>query len=125
MEKLEVRQTIKPGIEGYIFVNQLSKIFIPQITVDILASQQVLGVLEEQPGEEVIQYQQTKTTAAQNAQYYCKVENCSYYPFSLLLDKAPSIEFVAPNQRIFLESIQLLRLVILNKKSLKKLAKFE
>lgn len=132
MEKLEVRQTIKPGIESYIYVNQIARIFLPQVTLDVLAAQQNSAIMENSGGEEVFQVPQTSAggkiatgLGAPYSQYYSKLENCTFYPFSLILDKGASIEFVAPNHRIFTDAIQAFKIVIHHKKTLKKLAKFE
>lgn len=131
LEKLEIKNAFKPGIETSISLSTLMRPMVPQVTMDILKVQKKIVELQtpvtyegrhnhSDSGHTKSFFMQLGTNNAMNLDKYA---NCSYYPFSILLEKGGRIDLVAPNYVVFKEWIAGLNYLIKNKKHLQKVRK--
>ena len=99
LDKIEVRYSSKPGVETTIAVNAILRPVIPQITLDILKVQKRTfdqGFIDVKSDMKTLFNSKSseKCTLTNRLERY---KNCSFYPFSILLEKGGRIEVVAPN----------------------------
>ena len=128
LDKVEIRNGMKPTVELIIAIETILRPVVPQITMDILkfqkkmADPQLAQILtltsEKQAGINPNLLLQRPINSHPNIDKYLA---CPYYPFSVILDKGGRLEFIAPSYVVFKEWIHGLNLLIRSKKSFNKL----
>ena len=131
LDRVEIKHAFKPGCETSIPLTTILRPLVPQTTMDILKTQRKISESQnsfiglegkcnvaEISGKQIPQRLINNTHP--NIEKYIA---CSYYPFSVLLEKGGRIEFVAPNYSVFKEWITGLNFLVKNKKNLVKIRK--
>jgi len=134
LDRIEIRHTAKPGIELSISVDQILRPIVPQITMDILRVQRKIIESHHVSGHPEDKFQMAEifgdlsTKALLAKRGVNNLNNgleryltCSYYSFSILLEKSGKIEFVASNYSIFKEWIHGINMLLRYKKHIPKL----
>ncbi len=135
MDKIELKHAFKPGTEMSISFATILRPIVPQVTMDILRVQKRLfdnqnssnfmdgrinlgdnSLLNFSSNPMFMQQQKIGPNSRLD-----KYMNCSYYPFSILLEKGGRLDFVAPNYDVFKEWINGLNYLLKNKKNLPKI----
>ena len=133
LDKIEIRHTSKSGIEQSIPIDSILRPIVPQITMDILRVQKKIIESHHQgsPGEKIQMTEifgdlSTKALLAKRGVNNLnngleKYLTCSYYSFSILLEKNGKVEFVASSYSVFKEWINGINILLKYKKQLFKL----
>ena len=130
LEKIELKHAFKRGTEMSISFASILRPIVPQVTMDILRVPKKLfdnmdgrinlgenSLLNFSSNPMFLQQQQKLGSNSRLDKYM----NCSYYPFSILLEKGGRLDFVAPNYDVFKEWINGLNYLLKNKKNLAKI----
>ena len=128
LDKIEIRNGMKSTVELIVAVDTILRPIVPQITMDILKLQkkmtdpQLAHILalacEKQVGINSNLLLQRPLNSHPHIDKYL---TCTYYPFSVILDKGGRLEFIAPSYVVFKEWINGLNLLMRNKKFFNKL----
>jgi len=133
LDRIEIRHTSKPGVEMSIPIEHIIRPGVPQITMDVLRVQKKIveshsmGNLDDQlQMAEIFGDISTKALLAKRGVNNLnsgleRYLTCSFYSFSILLEKSGKIEFVAPNYNTFKEWMNAINMLLKNKKQLSKL----
>jgi len=125
MDRIDLKHAFKPGTEMSISFGTILRPIVPQVTMDILRVQKKIFENQNSAENSVLHFSsnphmmQQKVTITNSR--LDKYMNCTYYPFSILLEKGGRIDFVAPNYDVFKEWINGLNYLLKNKKNLGKI----
>lgn len=127
LDKFEFRQTVKPGIEATLSVASIIRPLVPQLTMDILKIQKKTFDTTN-PFSKESKIQESLTSISTKALLLQRGPNiglnlekylaCSFYPFSILLEKGGRLDFVASSYGTFKECINGINALLKYKKSL-------
>jgi hypothetical protein len=128
LDKIEIRNTIKNGVESVVLICTILRPVVPQLTLDILKIQKrnfdgshfnvAQSKITDNISTKALLMQRGPNTNGLNIERYL---NCNYYPFSVLLEKGGRIDFVAANYTVFKEWINGINAIMRYKRYLDKM----
>lgn len=121
LDKLEIRQVFRPGVESVIFIDNLLRPLIPEITNTMLKLQNSSGnnhIQNETLDRRLeVDHLQRKT----NGRNGVASHRTQFFPFSIIFVKGGKIDLIAPSYQVFQNWIQGLNMLIKNKRNLEQL----
>lgn len=134
LDRIEVKHTSKASVELSIPIESILRAVVPQITMDILRvqkriveSQHISGHFDDKISiADIFGDISTKALLAKRGVNSLnngmeRYLNCSYYSFSILLEKNGKVEFVTSRYNTFKEWIHGINVLLKHKKQLSKL----
>lgn len=135
LDRIEIKHAFKPGTEMNISLGTILRPLVPQVTMDVLKVQKKM-LESHQPVSHFdgrlglgdiysnISSKPLLMPRGVNSSFNLdKYANCSYYPFSILLEKGGRIDLVAPNYGVFKDWINGLNFLLKNRKNFYKISK--
>jgi len=116
LHRIEVRQTVKPGVESSIVIEHIFKVIIPKTTLDIIKFQNLHDQDHLSHGKLSVQEREEKSsdllksfafksggssTKKQIVKLETKLMTCTHFPFFVALDQGGRIELVADGYETF------------------------
>lgn len=121
LDRIEIKHTYKPGVELTLPLDRVLRAMVPQITMDVLRIQKKIVGSAQQTEEDIPELFADKRGVNNMNNGIEKYLSCSYYPFSLLLDRNGKVEFVASSYSVFKEWINGINMLLRYKKQLPQL----
>ena len=112
LDRIEIRQALKPGCDASILVSQVLAVMIPQKTMAILKIQQKVGTHDLE-----VDCEDTDSVEV-SFSFKQKCKACTTYPFSIALDQERRVELVATSYLVFKQWVNGINALVKNKRHL-------
>eukprot|EP01017_Pseudomicrothorax_dubius_P037854 TRINITY_DN5602_c0_g1_i4.p1 TRINITY_DN5602_c0_g1~~TRINITY_DN5602_c0_g1_i4.p1 ORF type:complete len:331 (-),score=74.33 TRINITY_DN5602_c0_g1_i4:142-1134(-) len=132
MEKVEVRHTLKAGVELQILVGNIIRVVVPPITNELLQLQRKLlsaekdlsSVLNDQfltqyPNLNILEMLQARQGNLEAV--LDRIARSTFFPFHILLEKGGRADFIASQADIFRASVDAFSALVRHKKTVSRL----